>query len=196
MEETSFKQESDWFYEEQGQRKGPLPESRIIPLIKASNIKRNTLVWKKGFNDWKKVEDTELNAHLHRIVSTNTDLPPPLAREHVSNRIVWILAFAPILGYFLEYFVAGAYYEDVEAAQDAVLDNKFWFVTLILNIGLSYLDAQRLKSAGYDTEKIKGWVWLVPVYLYQRAKHMHHSLVHFIVWLVSFATILFVVSNQ
>ncbi|MFO1353881.1 MAG: hypothetical protein U1E88_05305 [Acinetobacter sp.] len=35
-------------------------------------------------------------------------------------------------------------------------------------------------------EKFKGMVWLVPVYLFQRAKALDQSLAYFIVWIVCF----------
>jgi hypothetical protein len=72
------------------------------------------------------------------------------------------------------------------AAKAALGDNKYWFITLALNIGLSYFDENRLERAGYDTSKFKGMTWLVPVYLFKRAKALNQSLGYFIVWLVCF----------
>ncbi|MCB1659010.1 MAG: DUF4339 domain-containing protein, partial [Pseudomonadales bacterium] len=63
-------------------------------------------------------------------------------------------------------------------------------ITLILNIGLSYWDEKRIKAAGTNTESFSGWVWLVPVYLFQRAKALKQNLAYFIVWIVCFVIVL------
>lgn len=60
-------------------------------------------------------------------------------------------------------------------------DAKYWFITVGLNIALSFADESRLRKAGHNTSKFKGWVWLVPVYLYQRAKATRQNLVYFCV---------------
>lgn len=64
------------------------------------------------------------------------------------------------------------------------------FITLILNIDLSYLDGKRLKQAGTDTSTFSGWVRLVPVYLYQRSQGLKQNLAYFIVWIVCFLLII------
>jgi hypothetical protein len=178
--EASASHVADWFYQEDGHRKGPVTEVFIIGLIKAAKITYGSLVWKSGFPEWLKVEDTELRAHLEKVS------PPPITGKHVNNTIVWILAFAPMIGLFLEAFLAYAFSSSDGAAKAALGDNKYWFITLALNIGLSYVDENRLGRAGYDTSKFKGMTWLVPVYLFKRAKALNQSLGYFIVWLVCF----------
>ena len=85
-----------WFYEETGHRKGPITEEAIIGLMKTGKISYGSLVWKAGYPEWLKVEDTELRTHLEGVS------PPPITGKHVNNTIVWILAFAPLIGLFLE----------------------------------------------------------------------------------------------
>jgi hypothetical protein len=157
----------DWFYEEDGQRKGAIAESELIGLIKSGKISYGASVWKKGFPDWLKIENTDLRGHLEEVA------PPPLKGEHINNTVVWVLAFAPIIGFVFEKAVVG-----------------IPFITLILNIALSYLDEKRLRKAGHNTDKFKGWIWLVPVYLYQRAKILNQNLAYFIVWIVCFVLVL------
>ena len=74
-------------------------------------------------------------------------------------------------------------------AEQAVASGHFIFITLILNIALSFLDEKRLKKAGTDTSTFGGWVWLVPVYLYQRSQALKQNLAYFIVWVVCFLLI-------
>ena len=60
----------------------------------------------------------------------------------------------------------------------------------LLNIGLSFWDEKRLQEGGLNTEKFKGWVWLVPVYLFQRAKALKHNMAYFAVWIGAFVLML------
>jgi hypothetical protein len=185
MSEAQTNAESNWFYEENGQRKGPVSEVEMLQLMKSSVVSQGTSVWRQGFPDWLKIENTELSIHF------NGSAPPPLSGEHINNTLVWVLAFAPIIGYLLEWMVAGAVHGNNQfAAQLAMANSKYWFITLALNIALAFFDEKRLKIAGHDTKKFKGWVWLVPVYLYQRSKATKQNLAYFIVWIVCFVLVL------
>lgn len=184
MSQTAFS-EAAWFYEEKGQRKGPVSEEEIKGLIARAALSHGSTVWRKGFPDWLKIENTELAEYL------DESGPPPLSGQNISNTIIWVLAFAPIIGYFLEWTIAYAVNDGNDlAAMIAMANSKYWFVTLILNVALSVYDEKQLEKAGHNTDKFKGWKWIVPVYLYQRAKATKQSLSYFIVWLVSFALVI------
>ncbi|MBQ0753271.1 MAG: DUF4339 domain-containing protein [Gammaproteobacteria bacterium] len=170
-----------WFYERAGQHKGSFSEKEMIEFIASGELSQGTIVWRKGLADWIALEKTELATHL------DNDMPPPLTGEHVNNTIVWILAFAPLIGLMLEGAVAGIVYEGSQySMQRALSGGEFFYITLILNVGLGFWDERSLKKAGTDTGKFKGITWLIPVYLFQRAKALKHNLAYFIVWLVSF----------
>ena len=118
-------------------------------------------------------------------VSTATTMPQygiPLQNaqaKQIDNTLVWTLAFAPILGAILEQVLRNT------------LGNAwiFQFATLGLNIVLAILDEKKLSEAGYETQQLGG-AWLIPVYLYKRAKMLNHNLAYFIVWVVCFALLL------
>ncbi|MDR2335466.1 MAG: DUF4339 domain-containing protein [Burkholderiaceae bacterium] len=174
-----------WFYEDKGQRKGPVSEEAMTRLIQSSTISRGTPVWKQGLPEWIPIEDTDLRAHL------DTTSPPPLSGDHINNTLVWILAFAPLIGYLLEWVVAGAIHNGNEYAMERAMgDSKYWFITLGLNIVLSFADEKHLRKAGHNTSKFKGWVWLVPVYLYQRARATKQNLAYFSIWIICFVVTL------
>ena len=131
---------------------------------------------------------------------------PPLKGANVSNGTVWVLALAPVIGLVLEYFIAGIIYSDSPDPDwmagtglsqsdldvfNAVESGSLFFVTVILNIALSILDERKLRKAGWDTNKIRGMVWLVPVYLFKRAKLLEQNMAYFIVWLVAFGLVFF-----
>ncbi len=90
MSEAQSTTQNNWFYEENGQRKGPVSENEMVQFIKSSVISHGTSVWKQGFPDWLKVENTDLRVHL------DNSAPPPLSGEHINSTLVWVLAFAPL----------------------------------------------------------------------------------------------------
>ena len=183
---SSSTSEKSWFYEKNGSRIGAISESEVIQLIKEGTIGWGTVVWRQGLPEWLKIENTELRSVLEKTA------PPPLSGDNVSNSVIWVLAFAPIIGLMLEYFVAGMMNpNDMYQAELDMEDYKYWYITLILNIALSIWDEARLRKSGTKTSDFKGWVWLVPVYLFQRAKALKHSNSYFITWVVCFVLSIF-----
>ena len=133
---TQNQSDKQWFYESEGQCKGGVPEVEIITLIKEGKLTHGAAVWCKGMPDWMRIENTDLRVHL------DDSAPPPLTGEHVNNTLVWVLAFAPVLGFILEGLVAGfVYHGNDHLVELAMAHNKFWYVTIALNIGLSFWDA-------------------------------------------------------
>ncbi|MBD9415243.1 DUF4339 domain-containing protein [Pseudomonas sp. PDM16] len=180
MSETST--ENKWFYEEKGERLGGIDEATIISMIQSKRLGYGSLVWQKGFSGWVKLEETSLRNHLESIS------PPPLTGKHISNAVIWVLAFAPILGYFLECFVAGFVYNGNEnRVLRAVDSGHFIYITIGLHILLSVWDENRLQKAGINTDRFKVWIWLAPVYIYQRTRILQHNLAYFITWMICFA---------
>ena len=178
-------EQNQWFYENAGQRIGAISEEEMITLIRNKFLTHGALVWRKGFPNWTQIENTELKTYL------DSTSPPPLTGDHVNNTLVWVLAFAPILGFLLEHFIAGAvYHTNGQAAEAAIANGTFWYVTLLLNIGLSFWDEKKLKLSGTDTGKFGSWVWLVPVYLFKRAGALKQSPAYFFVWIACFALVL------
>src|SRR3990167_5256298 len=116
MQEMSSTTADKWFYEDKGQRLGGIDESAMIAMIQSGKLRHGSSVWKQGFADWIKLEDTPLRIHLNQLS------PPPLTGQHVSNTLIWVLAFAPILGLFLESFIAMLVYGNESRAMDAVSD--------------------------------------------------------------------------
>lgn len=180
MQDTIPTPETPWHYEQNGERKGGVDQQQIIDLIRGGELTYGSRVWKKGMSDWAKIEQTEFRSHLEDTA------PPPLGGSAVNNKVVWLLAFAPLIGYLLESFVAGLFTGSEGQWERAMAANRYWYVTLALNIALSVLDSKRLKQAGYDVSRFKGWVFVVPVYLFQRAKLLNQNLAYFITWIVCF----------
>lgn len=96
----------------------------------------------------------------------------------VDNTLVWILAFAPILG-----TVSREILKDI-LGNAGILQ----FTTLALNIMLVAIDRKKLQQQGYDTSSF-GKTWAIPTYLYKRAKKFNHNLAYFTVWIVCFVVL-------
>ncbi len=163
-----------WHYELNGKRQGEVSFIEISGLIKNCTLDSESLVWKKGFSDWKRISETELSDLIP------SDEPPPLTGNKVSNFFIWLLAFAPIIGSIIEgeFFTNGSL--------------LFWF---ILNSSLAVLDDIKLKRAGHKTNNLVWAILLVPVYLWKRATLTKQSKSYFWVWIISFAISFYISTN-
>jgi hypothetical protein len=159
----------EWHYELNGARLGPISDAGMRALISEQKLSRNSYVWKKGLGDWTTVSNTAFSTEFD-------DSPPPLSGAVVDNTLVWWLAVAPVAGTLLASFLAGATNKEI---------SSFWWVTLVLNIVLSTLDAKKLQKAGHDTSRM-GAAWFIPVYLYKRAEVLKQKNTYFVVWVVLF----------
>jgi len=179
-----------WHYEKDGQRHGAVSNIDIDALINQREIDGRTLVWTDGFLDWTPLAQTELAAYLKA-----SGAPPALPGNKINNTVVWILALAPLIGFLLQCFIAGMSNDadsmSNEAFMDVVQSSHLGWVTLVLNLGLSWLDEKNLKKAGIDTTKFGKTFILIPIYLWKRAKSLNQSPAYFWVWMATFALTLF-----
>jgi hypothetical protein len=108
------------------------------------------------------------NQSNEQIVKKENDQNPKTSPP-VKNTLVWILACLPIIGAFFEFGT---------------------IVFLIITIILCSVDAKNLRKLGYEDKSIGG-SWLVPVYLYNRAKYFNHNKGYFVMWCITFFLSLF-----
>lgn len=128
----------------------------------------------------------QTSANTSPGVTARPDVPAYYVK--VKNTLVWVVAFMPLISVFIEYLLAGTIYKNAFVATLAVRSGKLWWVSLIvigLNIGLCYCDENKLKKLGIDTSSF-GQAWLIPVYLWRRAKALGHNQAYTIVWGVLF----------
>lgn len=107
-------------------------------------------------------------------------IQPPAAEQNTvsidkrkNDMFAWIMATIPITGIILSAF----------------LGFGIGTVSLILNIIFGYIDENNLKKQGIDTSAFGKWAFLVPYYLYKRAKALNDSMAYFIVWVVLFVLV-------
>lgn len=166
--------EVKWYYSLNGKRVGPVDAIVISDLLSKGVLNTDSLVWKDGFNNWIPISQSTLKVSLSG--------PPPLSGLAINNALIWIVAFVPIIGTLLQYFISGATQIDAK---------NLWFITLALNIILCVIDDRILRNAGHNTKQFGGWAWLVPVYLYKRSKALSQSLAYFITWIACFVVSFF-----
>lgn len=141
-----------WYYLSGNERKGPITEQQITDLVKSGVVDRNTMVWREGFSEWLKTEDTALKYIVQSIL-------PATPMSALSDKWLWALATVPTLaGFILLLFIPSSASFLVTIAQ------------IVLNIVFLSLDTKALRENGYYPET---WLYLgillVPVYLFVRA---------------------------
>ena len=48
---------SDWYYVEGRERVGPVDQESILSLISEGSLNGESYLWRKGFDDWKRLND-------------------------------------------------------------------------------------------------------------------------------------------
>lgn len=186
------KQKREWYCVVKDDQLGPLDIDEVKDFFNKNKIDGNTLVWKEGYTDWVKLKETDLKDFMNL-----KNVPPVLKGEHVNDTWVWTLAFAPLISLVLYYAVAQQYiYAQLRNGNYDILsmqETLQWTSTIIilgLNVFLSYKDEKMLKKAGYKTDAL-GSYWIIPVYLFKRAKMLEQKNYYAICWIVCFVLSLF-----
>lgn len=55
---------SEWFYEKNGRRIGPVMEAQLIGLVGSGEISTQTLVWHQSLTQWQPLQATPLAAQI------------------------------------------------------------------------------------------------------------------------------------
>lgn len=161
------------YYTDQGKRIGPISVENLQSLYRSRQINLNTSVWVDSAADWCELSKSSIYGLVSDI---KQDGPPPLRGDSINNTYVWALAFAPLIGYFLESIASESFNKPID---------ELWYITLALNIGLSFLDEKKLEAAGVDTSRFSAFAILVPVYLFLRFRVLDQKPYYFITWIVT-----------
>lgn len=170
-----------WYYNYNGQKKGPFTESEMIRNINTGVIKRGELVFKDGNVNWVPIENSTLGHHIHT--------PPPLVGDAVSNGTIWWVAFAPLISFILTIVILNFAWEQYIATEKADWLQLYKFVSdwnviiyIIINLIFVSIDSRKLQNAGHDTSKF-GAIFLIPVYIWKRNKMLQKTQFSFILWI-------------
>lgn len=166
---------------------GPVSTRSLRYMMVSGEVDRDAKVWHEAMPEWAPLGATELGRKFWGNV------PPPLLGDNINNNLVWMLAIAPLWVPLAVGFFMGAIYGDLAGYKWVQLQTGYgWLIIFAaVNTALCSWDAIRLRAAGHDEINL-GWIWLVPVYLYQRAQKLKQPLHYFIGWCACFVLSLFV----
>lgn len=77
----------NWYYVQQGNRQGPVSFETVQSLISSNTLGEADYVWKKGFDNWKKIREvSELNS-----VPATPSIPPMISKiEYIDPKLAEI----------------------------------------------------------------------------------------------------------
>ena len=90
--------------------------------------------------------------------------------------MAWVIACAPLIGAFAEGFFSALFH---------YAGGMLFMVSVGINVFLCTKDEQNLKASGTDTSAL-GNTWLVPLYLFNRAKTLGEKPAYAILWCILF----------
>ena len=134
-------------------------------------------------SDWIPASQTEIWASV-----PEADSPPPLPPAYVNDKVAWLIASVPLIGFFIERIVM----ENSGPPPVNVVILCYFIAYSILILS----DVKQIAKSGRNPEKVNlgGWFWLVPVYLFKRAKTLGQPLNYFWAWVVTFCIAVFIAS--
>lgn len=106
--------------------------------------------------------------YIEQNTSLKSTKPRPIPTGKAKSGYAWSLAFVPLMGILLQGLGGLA----------------IWLV-IGLNVLFCILDESQLKKSGFGAPNV-WWLFLVPVYLYQRANFVGDNLAYFFVWIGCF----------
>lgn len=93
-------------------------------------------------------------------VQTNSGYSDFFVRYNkTENGIIWFICFLPLIGLFLENYATSKY-----------VGIFLWTLIIILMPICCFADLKKLTKAGYNTQSLKKWIWLSPVYVFNRER--------------------------
>ena len=95
-----------WYYEQNGNRMGPVDEATMRTLIADRTISIDTLVWTNGMANWTPLQQTQLAAGLPVPPPTPNTAPVSSHHPDAKDRVAYVL-LAVLLGCGIHNFYAG-----------------------------------------------------------------------------------------
>ncbi|MBL8822883.1 MAG: DUF4339 domain-containing protein [Planctomycetia bacterium] len=178
---------AEWFYSKEGNQLGPVSEGQIQELLRTNAITRNTLVWKKGMNEWAKLancNELSIDSFAQVAIQMENEVTRQAAWLWSFDGRPWLIALAPLLVVFVVNFlilnVVGLIHYQLMILFDAI------FV-----YGLLYYDRMMLIKEGHSTNILDKYLFFIIVlgpigYLYARSRQFGFQQKH---WIVSIAIV-------
>lgn len=144
---------NQFYYENNGANMGPVSSDEIIELAKKGTLNRNSLIWRQGYEDWKKLSESEIDVSF---------LPPPMKQYPSSippslNRNKQI-AFSVNMSndnVFMKYYVNNL--KNYINFKGRARRKEFWFfmlfsilISILLSVIENVIGAVYLMRSGYS----------------------------------------------
>ncbi len=95
-----------WYYEQNGNRIGPVDEATMRGLIANRTISIDTLVWTNGMANWTPLQQTQLAAGLP-VPPPSLNQTPQAPNPNAKDRVVYVLLAVFLGSYGIHNFFAG-----------------------------------------------------------------------------------------
>jgi hypothetical protein len=122
---------NEWYYEQNGERMGPVSEAVILSLRNSEIISDETLVWRQGLEDWLRLGATELASKTSpyspsaAVQVADESGESPLASKVIFWHKMYCIAFAlmylllAVAGFFM--LIAGEFEPDLDEPDIKIL---------------------------------------------------------------------------
>ncbi|MGX8010115.1 DUF4339 domain-containing protein [Mesorhizobium sp. ORM8.1] len=179
-----------WFYEENGQQRGPISESDLVTMFANRLLSLETRVWTAAFgNEWRPASQTPLaearGVMPPPLASTGTTAAQPLtsALQDAAPSDLWayLLAFSPLLLIVLEMVFYNPLFP---APGDKVPVAGVW-----LGLLLAWADARNLSRSRRNPQmrRMVPFVLLTPIgYFWRRWAITRTSIKFLWIWIACF----------
>lgn len=181
-------------------------QDKLLEMIESGMLNPNLLVRYTGDTNWTEIKDFQFRQDqasyapaMPLINEKHMAAEPPVAAKQYADSklglaVVFFMSMAPFFGLFIRAFLIGANAPDYLSDSDfmdwlsaSMRNGDFWYATLILNLLFLAIDFAQLKKHGVNAKTTFGhFFFLVPVYLYKRAKYFSINQVALIAWVVAF----------
>ena len=96
-----------WYYEQNGNRIGPVDEATMRSLIANRFISIDTLVWTNGMANWSPLQQSQLATGLPVSPSTPNATSSPSQNHEPKDRVAYVLIAIFLGGFGIHNFYAG-----------------------------------------------------------------------------------------
>lgn len=189
--------ETSWFYEDNGQHRGPIGEADLAAMFANRTLSPQTRVWTAAFgNEWKFASQTHMlprSGPLPPPLPTQTRAPwqqaaqsrPPAFGGQLTDKYAYWLAFSPLLMLVFDVVV----YATGVNTQDPALATKLRWGDFLIGAVFAGLDARDLYRSGlYPKAKtMAAFILLTAVAYFWRRHYVVGRSVKFIfIWIGCF----------
>lgn len=170
--EEEGKKDDKWWIEVNNQADGPFSQIEIMNLYSCKEIADNTRV-RNDKGNWVPLHESGIQ-YADLLIGNGNSTIKKTSSSEVKDTYIFMCALAPIFGAIIELFIP-------------VLSNNFWAGLILYQVlyGIfGALDDNELKKAGLTPPSL-GWIFFVPVYLYERSKRASKSQSPLITWIIA-----------